>query len=493
MALFRHAVGRVARAMAVVAIAAVGAIGCRFDQAGVDFTGDGGTQVQGDAGDSSGDGGAPLATGDMRLLYGEVAIDRVKSKHWERSSRLWDDDAPLPKAGGTPLWLIEQVTPAGEEVLAAEIKTVGGHALAAYRGGDGGWTEDWRRTTTLSADSKRGFDLAVEASGDVLAVYGNDSPTPSYRVLSGGQWSEEQKVPLDDGPGPMPDTNTGAVNWVELVPRPGGDEIALLYADSNRDLVGIIWDGNQWMEETAKVLETELKRSAVTQDVANRAFDGAFESQRGNLIVAWGRDGWASALTTRWSRATKTWLDNPDYQSGIVNGTPHYVDLAADPASDRVAAAFYDLGDGTERLGLAMWDGSQWMDKGELDSQTHDVNDQAIGDMPGQVTWIGQSHIALCIYADDQEGTLDWATWQTGRGWALENDVALPGKGYTESVAIGGGPSADRLVVLMSDQNLRLWATTYAAGQWQISNGGQPLSTVVSAGDAVPFSIAEKP
>ncbi len=493
MAPLRPAVGRIARAAALVAVAWAGTAGCRFDQAGLDFTGDGGTNLPGDGGTDPGDGGTPLTTGDMRLLYGEVAIDRVESKRWQRSSRQWIDEATLPGAAGTPLWLVEKITPAGDEVAAAEVKTAGGHTLFAYRASNRDWTEEWRRVTALSADSKRGFDLAVEGSGDVLVVYGTDSPTPSYRVLSGGHWSEEAKVPLDDGPGPRPDTNTGAVNWVQLVSRPGDDQIALLYADSNRDLVGIIWDGNEWMEETAKLLETELKRSAVTQDVANRAFAGAFESQRGNLVVAWGRDGWASAQTSRWSRATKTWLETPDYQSGIVNGTPHFVDLAAEPGSNRIAAAFYDLGDGIERLGLAMWDGDQWVDKGEADSQTRDVNDQAIGDMPGRVTWIGESHIAVCIYADDQEGTLDWVTWQTGRGWAVENDVTVPGKGYTESVAVGGGPTADRLVVLVSDQNLRLWATTYAAGQWQLSNDGQPLTTVISAADAVPFAIAERP
>ena len=34
---------------------------------------------------------------------------------------------------------------------------------------------------------------------------------------------------------PNPDPNTGKVLWVELVPRPGTNDIALLYADANAD------------------------------------------------------------------------------------------------------------------------------------------------------------------------------------------------------------------------------------------------------------------
>ena len=43
----------------------------------------------------------------------------------------------------------------------------------------------------------------------------------------------------------------------------------------------------------------------------------------------------------------------------------------------------FDLGNGTERLGLATWDGSAWVDAVELDSQILDINDITLAEVAG--------------------------------------------------------------------------------------------------------------
>jgi hypothetical protein len=297
-------------------------------------------------------------------------------------------------------------------------------------------------------------------------------------------------LPVNDGLGPKPDTNSGIIHWVELEARPGSDEIGLLYSDSNGDLVALIWDGDHWLEKSAITIETELKRNNITGDVANRAFDLAFESMSGDLLVAWGQQNQDQLWYQHWDASEKEWVANALRETGFYTGHPHYIDLAADPLTDRVAAGLFDLGDGTERLGVGIWTGDTWTAKEELDNQTRDVNDSAIGDMPGAVAWLAQAGVAVVVYADNQTGTLDWARWEQSRGWILENDVAFAGKGFTESVQIQVVDDDQRMVVLLSDDSLRLFATTYDGSSWQLSNSGDPLTNVLSNDDSMPFFLS---
>lgn len=40
--------------------------------------------------------------------------------------------------------------------------------------------------------------------------------------------------------------NTGIPNWIELAARPGSDEMAMIFIDSNVDVYGMRWTGNMW-------------------------------------------------------------------------------------------------------------------------------------------------------------------------------------------------------------------------------------------------------
>ena len=122
--------------------------------------------------------------------------------------------------------------------------------------------------------------------------------------------------------------------------------------------------------------------------------------------------------------------------SGNVNSMPgitHFCDLAAEPGTDRIAAGLYDLGDGTERLSLSTWDGAAWQDTNHIDAQILNINDEGISDFPGEVAWLGSSGVAVCVYPDEDPGTLDWATWTETSGWTLGTDLVVPDKGHGES------------------------------------------------------------
>ena len=250
------------------------------------------------------------------------------------------------------------------------------------------------------------------------------------------------------------------------------------------------WDGSQWQTATASALETSVKRNPVTNLVSNRAFDLAYESRSGRLMVAWARHGSSGFRYSRKEPGATSWSAAAVVGSAPSSGVPHFVDLAAEPDGNRIAAGLFDLGDGTERLGLATWDGSAWADAGEYDSQIRDVNDTATGDFAGAVGWVGRSGVAVCIYGDDQTDTLDWARWTSAGGWSVQTDFAMTGKGYTESAVIAPFLATDRLMAAVSDSNGDLFVLTYDGATWTVTNGGTALETSLSSIVSCPMHLA---
>jgi hypothetical protein len=356
------------------------------------------------------------------------------------------------------------------------------------------WTVEQTSTAIDPANARRrGFDIAYEdVSQDLLAVYAVDTDTPVYRTLVGGVWSAETPLPLNDGGGPNPDPNTGLVQWIELTCRPGTDEVALGYLDANADLVTIVWDGAQWSTATAQLQESDVNTNALSLELSNRTFDIAYEHSSGGLLVVWAREGTSGFWFTTKDAVASAYTTVTQIPAAPNTGTPDFLDLAAEVGTDRIACGAFDLGGSAERLGLATWDGAAWADAGEYDSQMRDVNDTATGDFVGCVGWVGTSGVAACVYPDNQTGTLDWARWTAGGGWAIQTDVAMAGKGFTESAVMRTFGAKDELMVIVSDSNLDLYALTYDGSAWVVMNGGVRLMSDLSSIAATPFSLAIK-
>jgi hypothetical protein len=430
---------------------------------------------------------------DARLFYGEGAVAAVRQRLWDESLGAWSPESSTPAANSTIKFTVNQVaTDGSEELLGVLSDTGAGSDLDMLRWDGSGWSVDWSAAAITGTNAiKRGFDIEYEhLSNEALVVYSNNTATPVYRTRTGGAWLAETPLPLNDGGGPNPDPNSGIVLWTELVRRPGTDEIALAYADANSDLVVIVWDGAQWLTASAAALETNLKRNPSTNTISNRVFDLAYEETTGDLMAAWGRQSSTGFWYSTKATGGNTWAPAAQVSSAPANGVTHYLDLASEPAGQRIAAGAFDMGDGIERLGLATWSGSAWVDGGEYDSQTRDVNDSGTGDFAGAVGWIGPSGTAIAIYPDNQTGTIDWATWTSGGGWVVQADEPIPGKGFTESVHIEPFAGASKLMAILSDSNSDLYAATFDGIAWTITNSGSPLEDALSSLDSAPFGLA---
>jgi hypothetical protein len=435
-----------------------------------------------------------LAVGDMRLVFAELANQQVQSFRWSHADGGWTQEQPTPALGGTPRWTINKVSRDGRgvELIAALSQSATDHSLHLLRWLDTEWSSEWVFTSPVIEGDKRGFDVEFESgSGDALVVYANGGHTPAYRTLVDSVWSPAATLPLNDGPGANPDPNSEEVLWIELESRPGSDEIALAYADANEDLVALIWDGSGWVIDSTITLETALKWNDATGVVSNRAFDLAYEAVSGGLVVAWGARNQRDFNYAIRKPVTGQWFPTNEHVANVINGDSHFIELRSLPTGDHIAGGFYDLGDGTERLGLGVWDGEQWQDTGELDSQMLDVNDTATGDFPGAVGWLTSTGTGVAIYPDNQAGTMDWVRWDDGSGWSPQTDIAFLTKGLTESVRLEATPDGEQILVVISDNNLRLFATVYD-GTWQLSNLGAPLTTSIASVQTVPFSLAAR-
>ena len=407
---------------------------------------------------------------------------------WTAATGAWS--APLALTSpATALWTVNRVSPltAGLEAAAVFSSKTGATTLQVLERSGASWPVAWtKQGTTTTHAGKRGFDLAYEQlSGQILVVYTDGTTTPRYRTRTATGWSAEQTLPLNDGSGPNPDPNSGAPIRIELVPRSGSNEIALAYVDTNADLVAAVWDGGTWDTATVSQLENDVTQNPNTKVVHQRAFDLAWETQSGDLLVAWGEDGTQNYLSAVKAASGKTWVKLP--AKSAFAGTVEFVDLNSNPASNQIAAAFLDQGGGTERFGAAIWTGSAWANVTTLDNQARDVNDKAYGDAPAAVAWVGTTNTAICVYADQLSGKLDWAQWTSSSGWTLEPDLTVTGKGETESVALAVVPGTNKILALLLDSNANLWSAVYSGIAWSV--GSTPLVPLMAATNSVPFSL----
>ena len=145
----------------------------------------------------------------------------------------------------------------------------------------------------------------------------------------------------------------------------------------------------------------------------------------------------------------------------------------------------HDL-DSRERMGLATWSGSAWLNAAQYDDVSAGIANTDAGDLPAGVGWLGSSGVAVCVYADNS-GTLDWARWTAAGGWVVQPDVAVAGKAYTDSVQVLYDASSSQVLVLLSDSAGALFSARYDGTSWSVSTA---LESTLSANPALPFGAA---
>ncbi len=418
-----------------------------------------------------------LDIADARLSFGVTGSAFLQTR--SRTDQTWSANAESTLPAHSQLkWSVHAVSPltSSEEIVAFLVDDGSTTELFLDTFDGRKWAErhparSLRGVLPSANADQRGFDVVFEqASGEAMLAYSDGSSDPIFRIFTDGRWTT-------DAPVFVTSPFTGSVLWIELVARPGTDEIALVALDSDENLVATIWDGTSW--EAGTVLDTQIITTTETQ-----AFDTAFESLSGDLLVAYGHTHLVEE--TRFASRdalTGTWSVQQAHSTDAVGAVFR---LAADPVSDRIAAG---VGEGTfddDVVGM-IWDGDQWADIAEVDL------DGAPDQRDLSVNWVGNSGQVVFLWRGSDGPGLDWATWRNG--WQVPADATLPGSFgepvFYQSAIVPG--SVPLLLILATDETNSLYALTYDGAIWRAENSGQPVAVDLSLEDnssAEPFGLA---
>jgi parallel beta-helix repeat protein len=404
---------------------------------------------------------ASLEPRGARAAFARAGDARVRTRGWSRTSDAWSAARITQAPGSAVRWLVHRVSSgaAPEELLAAQIDTAAGAFLTVRTWDARRWSDDAPATLAVvipaaNAD-ERGFDAEYEAlSGDALLVHTDGAQNVTARSLVDGVWSPAAPVFA-------PALATGTILWTELVPRHGSDEIVLVALDDAQRLVAALWDGSAWTRPMLLATQVNSVRDF-------KAFDVAFESLSGDVLVAWGYSEFSEE--TRYAtlrRATDTWLTGQFASTDALGKT---LALASDPTSDRIVGIFGE-GASDDDVGVSVWTGSTWVDTAEL-ALTGSAQSRAM-----VVGWLGTSGRAFALYRDQaQTGTFQWARLDAG-GWKRQAEVFLPGVGKLVQAVARRVPDTQRMLMLLLDDAGTLWAVEHDGSAWKLANGGAPLAT----------------
>jgi len=450
-----------ARAVALELVASLAALGTRadgiFDGQGVDLA----LSNLGAHTPRPNDAFTSLEALGARAAFTLVDDARVRTRAWGRASDAWAAARDTQTFGTAVRWLVQRVStgPKPEEILAAQIDTGAGAWLVVRTWDARRWSDDApavlaRAIAPANAD-ERGFDVEYETlSGTAMLVRTDGANNVLFQTLEEGAWSAATPVFA-------PALNTGTVLWTELVPHPGTDELALVALDDQQRLVAAVWDGTQWTR--ALLLATQVNS---VRDF--KAFDAAWESLSGDLLVAWGYSPFLEE--TRYAtltRATDTWTTG---QFVSTDALGKFLTLASDPTSDRIIGIF---GEGIvdDDVGVSVWGGSNWHDTAEM-TLFGLAQSRAM-----EVGWLGTSGLGFALYRDQaQTGAFQW-TLLNGGGWRRQPEVFLPGVGKLVQAEARIVPGTSTVMLLMLDDAGALWVVRHDGGTWTLANGGAPLAT----------------
>ncbi len=401
-----------------------------------------------------------LAPGGARLALARARDVLLESRGWNRT------DGVLPAARPLALnadiaWLEQRVSPLyrPDEAVAALVDTATGAQLLVRSWDGWRWSRPFdsafSRAFSREDLADRPFDIEYEhLSGQLLLVSAGPDANPRYRELVDGRWSGEQ--PAFETP-----FGSGRILWMELVPRPYHDEIALVALTDVGTLFATVWTGATWSTPT-------LLEESTVHARGWRPFDVAWESLSGDLLVSWGFNVFIEE--TRWAsfeRAQGAWRFGQHPSADAIGADVH---LAPDPVSDRIAAVMGEA-DFDDDVIVSLWNGGEWIETAELTlvgaPASHALD----------ATWIGTTGQALVTYKNlGSPGSFNYAILRP-TGWRIQPEARLPGVGRAERIVLDPLQDQGEILGLVLDGSGKLFTVRYAQGAFFLMNGGQPLAS----------------
>lgn len=441
-------------------------------------------------------------TPHLNLLYSDSTTIDVISNTKTLSSGSWS--ASNIASYNYPEQTVVESSPTRDEKIAVTTQSDGFINVLRWNGVN--WATEWSTVTGLGYVPR--VAIAYEQlSGRALVIYSrntSDTNEIGYRIWDGEGWSTEHHLDAV--------RTSGVVQYITAASRPGSNELAIAWADSNLDLSANFWTGSAWAGERSTPLETELGTLAgYTDEITTPIVDLAFESQSGNLMVAWGHDWHPPGdpdINATLRRAVRT--AGPSGTWGNVLGTNFVwrirtIRLASDPNSDAIAMTFHSNGraDGTNSNNIVRfgyWTGSGW----SAHSGAYTSSTMTPGESDLDVMWLRASNKSAIVYAFDlQSGTAGTyyivrnhtdGTWMTNP--VVDTGSPTPTHDKSQVTTLSDPHDPAKGSIVMVDKNNDLFvknitfngtgtSVTLSAGE----GGGSPLSTTIDSTETMGWKV----
>lgn len=436
-----------------------------------------------------------VANGDGLIMYGISANTTPQWRTYNGSTNTFGAQTTTV-AGGTGTNFQVRTSPTKQEAIAAYTNSSGVLQVMCYNGTS--WTNEWS-VTAGGAGAKRPFDIAYETNtGDVMVLYSRNAAATNavdYRTKAGSlgcgtaNWAAAASMPTGTS------LTTGTVHWVKMDfdGRSTSNLIAAIWADSNADLGGAIWDGTAWVN--LKLMETSLEVVTAAQDVDD--FELQYESLSGDLMVIWANSlGAAATNGVRYMTCTGG-TSTCTYSAVITPATwandATNLDLSANPNSDEMV--FASLGNAGSDLQVGYWSGSAWTNTNDIDAIS---GTPLAGTKLVSASWLisGATTRSIVTYNDASGAAINWYVGNAGT-FTLQTDFATtPALGSPNKwLDLQKDPfNKDRLIFTVSDLNndvfaKRLIMTATPAFTWTNADGATALQATLPAAIAAPFQF----
>lgn len=345
---------------------------------------------------------APQGERDGMLVFGEGSLNYHKTRIWSGGS--WSDGVSGETSNSTIRWaVVKSNNILRDEKMAGILSSDNTLYIQRYDGLTDTWSSSEGFSAATGISAYRCFDIAYEQNSArcMVAYYKNTPGQISYRVWSStSQTWAAAETNLD--------ILAGDIQWVELEPRPGTDEIMLVAMDSNSNIYAYRWNGSSFVNGNS------INTNSATYN-QYQCFDIAWESQSGNCMVVWGEAAIPKSTIfhkiwdgSSWGTADEI-IRAQDFKADT-----SWLRAASDPTSDRIGITVIDdQSDWNARV----WDGTQW---GTLPSE-----DSSISGYTTAVTdcaWEKDSG-KFIVVASDSSDRIDWAYWQNGTWYNAEGEL----------------------------------------------------------------------
>lgn len=332
-----------------------------------------------------------------------------------------------------------QTTEAGSQDI--EISTFTTH---------GEWGTAKNITGNCGTSATRVFDIAYEqTSGDGLIVYREGAnQVPFYATWDGTDITDVGSTGLTD--------NGATLSWIRLVPKPGSNEIMLVYMNSNRQIYAAIWTGSAWGNEQA--LESTVNGAPAD---TNQAFDAAYHHSAGVGMAVWIDSSTTKLQYRQWDGTAWTAEKETNCDHGnLTTNFRRWVKLAANPKNNEMLAGC--LTEGSD-INVEVYSSttSEWCSPKEVELTAAAASDRCF-----DVAYENNSGQGILVWGEGTANDIGYETWESGV-WVDQGPFDVGGDPKWLALSMDDDTASDEIIMVIADDLNAVTVSSWSGTEWQ--------------------------